>query len=98
MNIHIINLEYLVDEDAIAKIRPLHREFLDTGYANGMFLASGPNSTKTAGVILAVGKIEDIQVFLQDDPFHINEIAEYSFSTFDAVKHCENLSDVLNNI
>ena len=97
MNIHIINLEYLVNEDTIAKIRPLHREFLDTGYANGMFLASGPNSTKTAGVILAVGKIQDIQTFLQDDPFHIYEIAEYSFSTFEAVKSCQALSEILNS-
>tara|TARA_B110000977_G_C10870745_1_gene413469 strand:- start:346 stop:639 length:294 start_codon:yes stop_codon:yes gene_type:complete len=97
MNIHIINLEYLVNEDAIAKIIPLHRDFLDTGYANGMFLASGPNSTKTAGVILAIGKIADIQICLQDDPFHIHEIAEYSFSTFDAVKTCQALSEILNS-
>ncbi|QIW10548.1 YciI family protein [Francisella sp. LA112445] len=87
MHIHIINLEYLVEESEVAKIRPAHRNFLDIGYKKGILLASGPKIPKTGGVILATGDFEEIKDFIKNDPFYINNIAAYSFSSFDAVKH-----------
>lgn len=87
MQIHIIDLHYLVDENEVAKIRPSHRDFLDVGYKKGILLASGPKIPKTGGVILAIGNIEEIKEFIKNDPFYINNIAKYSFSSFDAVKH-----------
>jgi uncharacterized protein YciI len=69
MEIHIINLEYLVAEEEVARIRPAHREFLDIGYTKGIFIASGPKSTKTGGVILASANINEIQEFVKNDPF-----------------------------
>ena len=87
MNIHIINLHYLTNEEQVAKIRPAHREFLDLGYAERIFIASGPKSDKTGGIILSKGNIEDIKIFIKNDPYYTNNIAKYSFSTFDAVKH-----------
>ena len=39
MQIHIIDLHYLVPEDKVAKIRPEHRDFLDIGYKKNIFLA-----------------------------------------------------------
>jgi len=87
MNIHIIDLHYLVNEDEVAKIRPAHREFLDSGYENGTFIASGPKADKTGGVILAKGDIDRIKILIKNDHFFINKIAKYTFSSFDAVKH-----------
>ncbi|MED7818367.1 MULTISPECIES: YciI family protein [unclassified Francisella] len=87
MHIHIIDLQYLVEESEVAKIRPSHRDFLDIGYNKGIFLASGPKIPKTGGVILALGNIDEIKEFIKNDPFYINNIAKYSFSSFDAVKH-----------
>ena len=87
MNIHIIDLHYLVNEGEVAKVRPAHREFLDSGYKNGMFIASGPREDKTGGVILTKGDIEQIKIFIKNDPFYTHNIAQYSFSTFDAVKY-----------
>ncbi|MFT5950184.1 MAG: hypothetical protein ACI9BN_000422 [Francisella sp.] len=92
MNIHIIDLRYLVDEDEVVKVRPAHREFLDSGYENGTFIASGPKADKTGGVILAKGDINEIKIFIKNDPFLINKIAKYSFSSFDAVKHIPEIS------
>lgn len=87
MHIHIINLDYLVEESEVAKIRPAHREFLDVGYKKGILLASGPKIPKTGGVILAIGNIEEIKDFIKNDPFYVNNIAKYSLSSFEAVKH-----------
>ena len=94
MQIHIINLDYLVEESEVAKVRPAHRDFLDIGYSNGIFLASGPKVPKTGGVILALGNIETIKEFIKNDPFYIHKIASYTFQTFDAVKY----ADILDNI
>ncbi|AIT10072.1 hypothetical protein LO80_08885 [Candidatus Francisella endociliophora] len=94
MQIHIIDLHYLVEENEVAKIRPAHRDFLDIGYKEGVFLASGPKIPKTGGIILALGSIETIKKFIKKDPFYLHEIAKYSFKTFDAVKH----ADVLTNL
>lgn len=91
MNIHIVNLEYLVSEQDVAKIRPSHRDFLDTGYSKGIFIASGPKSTKDGGIILAIGNLDEIKTFVKDDPFYIQNIAKYRFSSFEAVKHIDEL-------
>lgn len=91
MNIHIINLKYTVSEEEVARVRPAHREFLDTGYTQGIFIASGPKADKTGGIILASGDIELIKDFIKNDPFYKNGTAKYSFSTFNAVKHINEL-------
>ncbi len=93
MQIHIIDLKYLVNEDKVAAVRPLHREFLDIGYEKGILLASGHKSDKTGGIILAKGDIEDIKKFIENDPFYTSNIAQYSFNTFDAVKHIKELTN-----
>lgn len=87
MNIHIIDLHYLVKEEFVATIRPAHREFLDSGYKQNIFIASGPKADKTGGIILARGNLDEIKSFIKNDPFYIKNIAKYSFNTFDAVKH-----------
>ncbi len=92
MNIHIINIKYTASNDDIANIRPAHREFLDIGYSNGILLASGPKEDKTGGIILATGDIDKVKAFLANDPFQKNNVAEYSFSSFDAIKHAKELS------
>lgn len=94
MQIHIINLHYIVEASDVDKIRPCHREFLDKGYAKSIFLASGPKSTNAGGVILAVGDIKKIKEFIKNDPYYLNNIAKYEFSTFNAVKHIPELANL----
>lgn len=60
---------------------------MDSGYKNSIFIASGPKADRTGGVILAKGDLEEIKVFIKNDPFHSENIATYSFSSFDAVKY-----------
>ncbi|APC91186.1 MULTISPECIES: YciI family protein [Francisella] len=92
MQIHIIDLHYLVDQEEVAKIRPSHRDFLDIGYTKGIFVASGPKTSKTGGIIIARGDLQEIKGFIKEDPFYINKIAEYHFTSFDAVKHIPELA------
>ena len=37
MQIHVIDLHYLVTQEKVAKIRPSHRGFLDIGYIREYF-------------------------------------------------------------
>ncbi|APC97464.1 YciI family protein [Francisella frigiditurris] len=95
MKIHIVELKYIKSEEEIARIRPAHREFLDIGYKNKLFLASGPKEDKSGGVILAVGDINEVKEILKDDPFYKEKIAEYSFTSFNAVKSASEIASLL---
>ncbi|MBK2356890.1 YciI family protein [Francisella hispaniensis] len=93
MQIHIIDIHYLATQEEIAKVRPLHRDFLDIGYNKGIFIASGSKTSKTGGIIIARGDIEEIKKFIKDDPYRTNKVAEYHFISFDAVKHIPELTN-----
>ena len=87
--IHIIILTYIKPTEVINELRLLHREFLDIGYKQNLFIASGPNSNKTGGVILACGELSEIKALLQKDPFQSQKAAEYVYHSFDPVKHAQ---------
>ncbi|MDE5020820.1 hypothetical protein NAI54_10300, partial [Francisella tularensis subsp. holarctica] len=80
-------MHYLATQEEIAKVRHLHRDFLDIGYNKGIFIASGPKTSKTGGIIIARGDIQEIKEFFKVDPFNPNKVAVYHFTYFDAVKH-----------
>ncbi len=86
---HIITISYTASSEMIDLIRPKHREFLDRGYAQGLFIASGPNSARNGGVILASGELDVIKALLQEDPFLVEDVATYSYHSFSPVKHAE---------
>ncbi len=86
---HIITITYTASTDMIDQVRPRHRSFLDRGYEQGLFIASGPNSSRNGGVILASGDLDEIKALLQEDPFITEKVASYSYHSFDPVKHAE---------
>ena len=60
-----------------------HREFLQSHYASGQFLLSGPRQPRTGGIIVAkADSREDVERIIQDDPFHREQIAEYEIIEF----------------
>lgn len=64
-----------------------HRSFLETGYQQNYFIASGPQNPRTGGVILSQLKDkEQLEGFLADDPFITNDAAEYHIIEFNPVK------------
>lgn len=65
-----------------------HREYLDKYYKAGNFIASGPREPRVGGVILCnANTFEDAQNIISQDPFFVEEIADYEVTQFHATKH-----------
>lgn len=89
---HIITITYTASSAVIDQVRIKHREFLDRGYEQGLFIASGPNSLRNGGVILASGDLDEIKALLQEDPFITEKVATYNYHSFEPVKHAQAFS------
>lgn len=92
----IVQLTYKVDLNEVDKYLQAHREFLDYYYKQGLFLASGPMVPRTGGIILAMTKNRDeLEAILQNDPYHLAEIADYQLIEFTPVNHRQELKDII---
>lgn len=64
-----------------------HRAYLQGGYDSGLLLCSGPKSDRSGGILIARAASQDaIDLFLADDPYCADGLAQYSVCEFDAVK------------
>ncbi len=73
-----------------------HRRFLDEGYSSGYFLASGPRVPRTGGIILAQAtNLEQLQNFINKDPFMKAGVAEYEILEFTPMKSDPRLKEIL---
>lgn len=60
-----------------------HRSFVDRGYAQGVFLASGPQVPRTGGLILAGGVSRaELETLLAEDPFLAAGVASHQVIEF----------------
>ena len=88
----IINITYKTALDKVDQYLNEHIEFLNKQYELGNFLASGRKVPRTGGIILS--KVEEKSVLEQiiaQDPFKINELADYQLIEFIPSKTCEEL-------
>lgn len=90
----IIIITYTAPIEEINKVVGNHREFLQKGYDSNHLLMSGPQNPKSGGIVLARGTSKDELVdFFSQDPYKINQLAEYRFIEFNPVKHQPFMSD-----
>lgn len=93
----IVTLTYTAPISDVDKYVQAHREFLDYYYKQGLFLASGPMKPRTGGILIALttdkGHLESV---LQQDPYHLAEIATYHLVEFTPVKHRDELNDLID--
>ena len=90
----VVEIRYKADIDEIQRIRPEHREFLDSGYEKGIILMSGPQVPQIGGIIIARAEsMEDLADFLKDDPYQLHQAADYHYIEFQPRNHQTFLKD-----
>jgi len=96
MNLFIISLTYNVALTEVDKYLGGHNDFLKKYYTNGTFICSGPKVPRTGGIILC--KSDDynyVKSVIRDDPFHINNVADYEITEFLVADHAKGLNWVI---
>jgi uncharacterized protein YciI len=84
----VVEIIYTVPIEKIEELTPIHREFLQTGYLNGILLISGPKVPRTGGIVIARGNsLEEVSDFFKNDPYSLNNAAKYHLTEFNAKSH-----------
>ncbi|WP_297432621.1 YciI family protein [Sulfurimonas sp.] len=79
----IVSLTYIVDLEKVDELLPLHVDYLKNQYEKGNFIASGRKIPRTGGIVLSkLDSIEKLEEVLNQDPFKINNLAEYKIEEF----------------
>lgn len=89
----IISLTYKVPLTTVDTFLDAHIKYLNTQYDLGNFQASGRKVPRTGGIILS--KLTDravLKEILAQDPFKINDIADYELTQFIPSKTSEEWS------
>lgn len=74
----IVILRYTAPVAELDKVVEAHREWVGKGFADGVFLLSGPQNPRTGGAILAHGLTrEELDTRLTGDPFNKGRLATY---------------------
>jgi uncharacterized protein YciI len=83
----ILELTHTAPAERIKAAHPEHLAWLNSHFASGAFIASGPKDPRGGAIIVAVGddrtKIEEIA---KSDPFSVAGVAEYTITKFVAAK------------
>lgn len=83
----VVEIIYRAPIERVNEIVGKHREFLQKGYDEGMFLASGPQVPKIGGIIIArANSMEELARYLQNDPYQLENVAHYQYIEFNPVK------------
>lgn len=83
-------LSYKKPLEDVDRFLQAHREYLAKHYAAGDFIASGPQTPRTGGVIMI--KAENraaVDSIIAQDPFNINGIADYQIVEFTPTMFCD---------
>ena len=85
---YIANLNYIKEVSEVEKYLEEHIKFLEKYYEMGKFICSGRKNPRTGGVILLNAEsLSEVEKIILEDPFNINEIAEYEITEFFPTKY-----------
>ena len=72
MNTYAVTYYYTASPEALAEVRPIHREWLAERLADGSLLASGPMvDNPGALLIFKADSADELSALLDNDPFDI---------------------------
>lgn len=90
--LYIAVLTYTAPLEEVERYLPAHMEWLEKGYAEGAFIASGRRVPRTGGIIVAKGThLSEVESRLQQDPFQVHSVASVDVYPFVVSKHVEAL-------
>lgn len=79
----IINITYKSHLKKIDQFLSEHIEYLNKQYDLGYFIASGKKKPRTGGIIFSKIKSKlDLEKIIEDDPFKIQNLADYELIEF----------------
>ena len=85
---YIVNLNYIKEVSEVEKHLEEHIKFSEKYYEMGKFICSGRKNPRTGGVILLNAEsLSEVEKIILEDPFNINEIAEYEITEFFPTKY-----------
>lgn len=94
---YIILLKFIKPHDEVEKQVLAHREFLDKYYELQKFICSGRRSTNEGGVIIcSASNLNEAEAIIKEDPFYINEIAQYEIIEFSPTKYAAGFEHFIN--
>ena len=90
----IANLKYKKSMEEVNKALEAHLEYLDKYFEKEKFICTGKKSfPELGGVILFnSNNLEEAKKILYEDPFYVEEIADYEIIEFQPVKFSQNFS------
>ena len=90
----IANLKYKKSIEEVNKVLEAHLEYLDKYFEKEKFICTGKKSfPELGGVILFdSNNLEEAKKILHEDPFYIEEIADYEIIEFQPIKFSQNFS------
>lgn len=92
----VVDLNYIVPLEKIDANMGDHMKFLRKYYKLNAFIASGRKVPRTGGIILALAKSKDeVEKIINEDPFVINKLAEYSITEFRTSQVHDDLKDLI---
>lgn len=94
-SICVVSLTYLVPLDQVDAQMAEHVAWLERGYAEGRFAASGRKVPRTGGVILARGHRAEVEALVATDPFVAGGLAQAEITEFTASMAADALAGLL---
>ncbi len=92
----VVMLRYVRPLTEVDRWLEQHLTFLESGYADGHFLLSGPQQPRTGGVILARAADQDtLLALLAEDPFWREGVATYEVTAFMPAKASPALQNLI---
>ncbi len=83
----VVVIKYKKPLERVDAVLAEHRAYLDEGYRNHYFIASGPCNPRTGGIILSQLKNrEQLDEIIKHDPFYTQHIADFEVIEFNPVK------------
>lgn len=92
----IVLLTYTKPIEIVDQYLKAHRDYLEEGYKKNFFIVSGPKNPRTGGII--VSQLSDraqLEEILKNDPFKLNDVANYEILEFSPTKQHRNFSMLL---